>query len=81
MRIFADRLSEQLAKQLSNVYLIFGNEPLLLQESREAIQKVAKQQGFDERHRFAIDNSLDWNQVYDCTQALSLFSSRQNLEL
>ena len=61
MRIFADRLSEQLAKQLSNVYLIFGNEPLLLQESREAIQKVAKQQGFDERHRFAIDNSLDWN--------------------
>ncbi|PTP83074.1 DNA polymerase III subunit delta [Vibrio splendidus] len=81
MRIFADRLSEQLAKQLSNVYLIFGNEPLLLQESREAIQKVAKQQGFDERHRFAIDNSLDWNQVYDCTQALSLFSSRQIIEL
>ncbi|WP_017084470.1 DNA polymerase III subunit delta, partial [Vibrio splendidus] len=81
MRIFADRLSEQLVKQLSNVYLIFGNEPLLLQESREAIQKVAKQQGFDERHRFAIDNSLDWNQVYDCTQALSLFSSRQIIEL
>ncbi|WP_210444816.1 DNA polymerase III subunit delta, partial [Vibrio crassostreae] len=81
MRIFADRLSEQLAKQLSSVYLIFGNEPLLLQESREAIQKAAKQQGFEERHRFAIDSSLDWNQVYDCTQALSLFSSRQVIEL
>lgn len=81
MRIFADRLPEQLAKQLNNVYLIFGNEPLLLQESREAIQKAAKQQGFEERHRFAIDASLDWNQVYDCTQALSLFSSRQIIEL
>ncbi|NOH97990.1 DNA polymerase III subunit delta [Vibrio sp. 99-70-13A1] len=81
MRIFADRLTEQLNKQLSQVYLIFGNEPLLLQESREAIQIAAKQQGFDERHRFAIDNSMDWNQVYDCTQALSLFSSRQIIEL
>ena len=54
MRIFADRLSEQLNKQLSRVYLIFGNEPLLLQESRESIQKAAKEQGFGERHRFAI---------------------------
>lgn len=81
MRIFADRLSEQLNKQLSRVYLIFGNEPLLLQESRESIQKAAKGQGFEERHRFAIDSSLDWNDVYDCTQALSLFSSRQLIEL
>lgn len=81
MRIFADRLAEQLAKQLHPIYLLFGNEPLLLQESRQAIQKSAFAQGFEERHRFAIDASFDWNQVYDCCQALSLFSARQTIEL
>lgn len=81
MRVFADRLMEQLTKQLHPSYLIFGNEPLLLQESRQAIQKAAYQQGFEEKHRFAIDNSFDWNLVYDCCQAMSLFSARQIIEL
>lgn len=81
MRIFADRLLEQLSKQLHPTYLLFGNEPLLLQESRQAIQKTAFAQGFEERHRFAIDNSFDWNAVYDCCQAMSLFSARQIIEL
>lgn len=81
MRVFADRLMEQLAKQLHPSYLLFGNEPLLLQESRQAIQKAAYQQGFEERHRFAIDSSFDWNLVYDCCQAMSLFSARQIIEL
>ncbi|NRB67892.1 MAG: DNA polymerase III subunit delta [Vibrio sp.] len=81
MRIFADRLVEQLNKQLHPTYLLFGNEPLLLQESRQSIHKAAQAQGFEERHRFAVDNNFDWNSVYDCCQALSLFSSRQLIEL
>ncbi|CAM2793019.1 DNA polymerase III subunit delta [Vibrio neptunius] len=81
MRIFADRLVEQLNKQLHPTYLLFGNEPLLLQESRQSIHKAAQAQGFEERHRFAVDNHFDWNSVYDCCQALSLFSSRQLIEL
>lgn len=81
MRVFADRLGEQLSKQLHPTYLIFGGEPLLLQESRQAIQKAAFAQGFEERHRFAIDSSFDWNLVYDCCQAMSLFSARQIIEL
>ncbi|MDC5704630.1 DNA polymerase III subunit delta [Vibrio europaeus] len=81
MRIFADRLVEQLNKQLHPTYLIFGNEPFLIQESRQSIQKAAFAQGFEERHRFAIDNSFDWNLVYDSCQAMSLFSARQVIEL
>lgn len=81
MRIFADRLSEQLSRQLHPTYLLFGNEPLLIQESRQAIRLAAAQQGFDERHRFAIDSSVNWNEIYDCCQAMSLFSSKQLIEL
>ncbi|MDN2481779.1 DNA polymerase III subunit delta [Vibrio agarivorans] len=81
MRIFADRLLEQLSKNLSSVYLIFGNEPLLLHESRLAIAEQGKKQGFEERHRFSIDNQTDWNAIFDCFQAMSLFSSQQIVEL
>lgn len=82
MRIYADRLIEHLNnKPLLNAYLIFGNEPLLLQESRDSIQAKAKSEGFDEIHRFTINASLDWNDVFDCCQAMSLFSSRQLIEL
>lgn len=81
MRVYADKLAVHLAKHFKPIYLIFGNEPLLIQESRQAIQKSALQHGFDERHRFAADANLDWNQVHDCLQALSLFSSRQLIEI
>ncbi|NLS14177.1 DNA polymerase III subunit delta [Vibrio sp. SM6] len=81
MRVFAERLHEQLAKGLRPLYLVFGNELLLLQESRDAIASAAKQQGFDERHRFTVDTQFDWQAVWDCTQALSLFSTRQLIEI
>ncbi|ASI90117.1 DNA polymerase III subunit delta [Vibrio mediterranei] len=81
MRVFADRLAETLNRQWYGCYLIFGNEPLFVQESRDSIIRHARQLGFEEHHRFSVDSSLDWNDVYDCTQALSLFSSKQIIEL
>ncbi len=81
MRVFADRLAETLNRQWHRCYLVFGNEPLFVQESRDLIIRHARQLGFEEHHRFSVDSSLDWNDVYDCTQALSLFSSKQIIEL
>jgi DNA polymerase-3 subunit delta len=81
MRIFADRLTEQLTKGLAPLYLLFGNEPLLLQESINAIEQTAKSQGFEEIHRHQADNTIDWDIVYDQCQAMSLFASRQIIEI
>ncbi|MGF1695012.1 DNA polymerase III subunit delta [Vibrio lamellibrachiae] len=81
MRIYADKLAEQLNRQLYSIYLLFGNEPLLIQESHKAIRTKAQSEGFDEHHRFTLDNSLNWNDVHDCCHALSLFSRRQVIEI
>ncbi|WED25990.1 DNA polymerase III subunit delta [Vibrio sp. DW001] len=81
MRIFADKLLDQLSRQLHNSYLVFGNEPLLVQESRDAIIATAKMAGFNEKHNFTVDTQINWNDVVDCCHALSLFSSRQIIEL
>lgn len=81
MRIFAEKLPEHLQHQLMPVYLLFGNEPLLLQESRLSIAQKAKAQGFTEIYRYQADSTLDWHQVFDHFQAFSLFSSQQLVEL
>lgn len=81
MRIYAEKLAESLHKNLYPIYLVFGNEPLLIQEAKTAIEKAALAQGFSEKHRFSADAGLDWSSVYDCCQALSLFSSRQLIEI
>lgn len=42
MRIYAEKLAESLHKTLYPIYLVFGNEPLLLQEAKTAIEKRHK---------------------------------------
>lgn len=81
MKLYAEKLDDALSKALAQVYLILGNEPLLIQESRQAIQRQAYQQGFTEKHSFKADNSLNWSDVYDCCQTLSLFSQQQLIEI
>ncbi|MDD9157061.1 DNA polymerase III subunit delta [Aliivibrio sp. S4TY2] len=81
MRVFPEQLVQNLERGLRQSYLLFGNEPLLKQESLDAIRQAAIKQGFEEKHQFTLDKQLDWELIFDCTQALSLFSSRQILEL
>lgn len=81
MRIFADKLADNLERKQYPIYLVMGNDPLLLQESCDLINQHAKKKGFFEKRRFTLDKQLDWNDVFDCCQALSLFSSQQIIEL
>ncbi len=46
MRIYAEKLAESLHKTLYPIYLVFGNEPLLLQEAKTAIEKRHKRKVF-----------------------------------
>ncbi|MFD2179403.1 DNA polymerase III subunit delta [Veronia pacifica] len=81
MRTYPEQLAQKLAHSLTNTYLLFGNEPLLKQEALQQVMDSARAHGFDEKHRFTVDAQLSWNDVYDCCQALSLFSARQILIL
>ncbi|MCG3722488.1 DNA polymerase III subunit delta [Vibrio cincinnatiensis] len=81
MRVYAEKLPETLNRSLAPLYLVLGNEPLLIQESRIAIEHKARELGFEEKHQFTADTSLDWNDVYDRCQSMSLFSQRQLIEI
>ncbi len=78
MRIYPEQLADHLKAGLKPCYLIFGDEPLLKLEAIDAVRQVARKQGFDERHSFVVEQGLDWNQVYDACQAMSLFSAARS---
>ena len=81
IRLYPEQLNAQLQEGLRQSYLLWGNEPLLLQESQDSIISVAKTQGFAEHYQFALDNNTDWNEIFSLCQSLSLFSQRQSLLL
>lgn len=79
LRLYPEQLRAQLSEGLRAAYLLLGNDPLLLQESQDAVRQVAASQGFDEHHAFHIDNSTDWQTLFSLCQSMSLFASRQTI--
>lgn len=81
IRIYPEQLGAQLREGLRASYLLTGNEPLLLQESVDAIRTTAIAEGFTEHYHFTLDAQTSWESIFSCCQSLSLFAQRQTLTL
>lgn len=81
MPIAAESLSNQLERGLSPVYLVAGDELLLVQECVDAIRRKARQQGFSERVVLFADRSFDWLDLAQAAESQSLFAERKIIEL
>lgn len=81
MQLRYEQLAEHLQKQLAPIYLVSGDVPLLIQEACDSIRLAAQQQGYTEREIFSVENHFNWQQLLDNANCLSLFSSKQILEL
>ncbi len=81
MPINADQLAGHLRRGLAPVYLVHGDEPLLVREAGDAIRAAAAAAGFSERQVLTVDSGFDWDALYASAQNLSLFAERRLLEL
>lgn len=81
MPLRVDQLEGQLQRGLSPLYLIAGPEPLLVQESRDAVLRAAAAAGFEERELIEADARFDWERLGAASAAPSLFASRRVLDL
>lgn len=82
MKLTLESLSARLAERVLPVYLVSGDEPLLVGEAADIIRARARQLGFAEREVFFIErSSAVWEDVRQAAQALSLFASRRIVEI
>ena len=81
MKIKLEQLESQLNRQISPIYLVSGEEVLLVQEAADLIRKKAQQQGYSERKIFHVATGCDWNEWLLDAGARSLFADRQLLEV
>ncbi|MDO6681616.1 MULTISPECIES: DNA polymerase III subunit delta [unclassified Oceanobacter] len=81
MKLHSNQLLAHLGKPLLPVYLVSGDEPLLVMEACDQIRAAARQQGFEERQLFHAEAGFDWSQLRDEADAMSLFASRRILEI
>jgi len=78
--IKAEQLAGSLQRGLAPVYLIGGEEPLLLQECCDQVREAAKAKGFIERELLQVERGFDWSQLHQAA-APSLFATQKIIDL
>ncbi|MDP9008701.1 MAG: DNA polymerase III subunit delta [Pseudomonadota bacterium] len=81
MRLRAEQLPGTLARGLTGIYLVSGDEPLLVGEAADAVRAAARAAGYADRRVFFIDRSFSWDDLRLASQSLSLFAERRLFEL
>lgn len=81
MKISGDNLASSLTRGLAPVYLVSGDEPLLVNEAADAIRARARADGFTEREIHTVERGFDWNSLLADSRAMSLFAQRKIIEI
>jgi DNA polymerase-3 subunit delta len=66
---------------MAAIYLVSGDEPLMVGEAADAIRAAAKAAGFADRTVFHIDKTFSWDELRHASRAMSLFAERRLFEL
>jgi DNA polymerase III subunit delta len=81
VKLSGDNLAASLSRQLAPVYLVSGDEPLLVNEAADAIRARARAQGFTERELHVVERGFDWHELLAGSRSLSLFAERKIVEI
>jgi len=81
MIVKPEQLHRHLQQELKPVYLISGDEALLMQESCDSVRLSSKAAGFIERELYDIDAKFHWEDVHHSLNSLSLFADKKVIEL
>jgi DNA polymerase-3 subunit delta len=82
MQLALSQLAAHLQKGLRSLYVLHGDEPLMLQEAADAIRASARVQGYTERSVHTVSGAhFDWSEVLAAGGSLSLFADKQIVEV
>ena len=82
MRLYPEKLADHLQQKLLPVYLVSGDEPLLLQECCDQIRQKARAENCNEREIIegGVSN-FNWQDILHSASNMSLFADRKLIEL
>lgn len=81
MKLQPEALAAQLTKRLATIYLVAGDEPLLVQEVSDQVRAQARSGGFTDRRVWHVGSGFSWNDWLADSLNGSLFATRQLSEL
>ncbi len=81
MKLRADALAGHLAKGVSPVHAVCGDEPLLVDEATALIRESIQRQAPTERQGTVADARFDWRGWMTGFDSLSLFANRRLVEM
>jgi DNA polymerase-3 subunit delta len=81
LKIPLRQLDRHLAERMAKVYLVAGDEPLLVDEALEQIRAAAMRAGFSSRELHTADRSFKWAGLAADADNLSLFATRKIVEV
>ena len=81
MKIDADALAAHLENNLRPIYIVSGDETLLVQEACTLIRDAATNSGYQERRVFNVEANFNWDEFNQVSNELSLFAAQRLIEL
>ena len=81
MQLKGEQLSAHLERELKPIYVVYGDEPLLVIEAADAIRAAARRRGFDEREVLTAISGFNWLELHHAAGNRSLFGGRTLIDL
>lgn len=81
MQIPLNKLTTHLKNKLARIYLISGDVPLLIRDTRHSIQAAARQAGYERKELLQVESGFDWTKLISLTKNLGLFGDKSLIEI
>ena len=81
MLLKGDQLASHLERELRPLYVLYGDDPLLVIEAADAIRAKSRQQGYSEREVLTVLPQFDWGQLLAAGGNMSLFGDKKLIDL
>jgi len=81
LKVYPEKLNQALSSGLAPIYIVSGDEPLLVQECCDSIRLAARKADYVEREVFHVESGFDWQEFIYSASSLSLFADQKLLEL
>ena len=81
MQLKGEQLAAHLERELKPIYVVYGDEPLLVIEAADTIRAAARRKGFDEREVLTAISGFNWVELHHAAGNMSLFGGRTLIDL